>query len=45
VARLVENELGIGTPGGEQPVLEAGPAHSLEILGWNDLVGVDIAAA
>ena len=32
-------------PGDEQPVLEAGAGDPLEVLGRDDLVGVDVAAA
>src|SRR5690349_17070799 len=45
VLRLVEHEGGVLAPGGEQALAEAGPAHLLEVLSRDDLVGVDVAAA
>src|SRR4051794_28269053 len=46
VLRQVEHELGlVGPPGDEQAVLEAGAGDPLEVLGRDDLVGVDVAAA
>ena len=46
VLRLVEHEVRlVGAPGHEQPVLEAGAGDPLEVLGRDDLVGVDVAAA
>ena len=45
VLRLVEHEGLVLAPGGEQALAEAGPAHLLEVLGRDDLVGVDVAAA
>ena len=44
-ARVVEDERLVLAPGGEQAVLEAGAGHPLEVLGRDDLVGVDVAAA
>src|SRR3954471_24372773 len=44
VLRQVEHELGlVGAPGAEQAVLEAGAGDPLEVLGRDDLVGVDVA--
>src|SRR5690348_264305 len=45
VLRLVEHEGRVLAPGGEQALAEAGPAHLLEVLGRDDLVGVHVAAA
>ena len=45
VLRPVEHEVGVVAPGGEQPVLEAGAGHPLEVDRRDDLVGVDVAAA
>ena len=45
VRRLVEHERGVVAPGREQPVLEAGARHALEVDRRDDLVGVDVAAA
>src|SRR5690625_2946687 len=45
VCGLVQHEVGIAAPGGEQPVVEAGLGHALEVDGGDDLVGVDVAAA
>ena len=44
VLRLVEHEVGVVAPGGEQPVLEAGLGDPLEVDRRDDLVGVDVAA-
>ena len=38
----VEDEAGVGPPGGEQPLAEAGPLDALEPDGGDDLVGVDV---
>jgi hypothetical protein len=46
VLRLVEHEVRlVGAPGDEQAVLEPGAGDPLEVLGRDDLVGVDGAAA
>src|SRR5699024_4697443 len=45
VRGLVQHEVGIAAPGGEQSVVEAGLGHALEVDGGDDLVGVDVAAA
>jgi P-type Cu+ transporter len=45
VLRLVEHEGRVLAPGGEQSLAEAGPAHPLEVLGRDDLVGVHVGAA
>jgi hypothetical protein len=42
---LVENEFGIGTPGGEQAIGESLAVYPLEVFGRDYLVGVDVAAA
>ena len=44
VLRLVEHEVRIVAPGREQPVLESGLGHPLEVDRRDDLVGVDVAA-
>ena len=44
VLRLVEHEVRVVAPGREQPVLEAGLGHPLQVDRRDDLVGVDIAA-
>src|ERR1035441_5859567 len=45
VLRLVEHERRVLAPGGEQALAETGPAHPLEVLGRDDLVGVHVGAA
>src|SRR4051812_7802147 len=45
VLRLVEDEVRIAAPGGEQPVLEPAAGHPLQVGRRDDLVGVDVAAA
>ena len=42
---LVEHEVRVVAPGGEQPVLEAGAGDPLQVDGRDDLVGVDVGAA
>ena len=45
VGVLVEDEVGVGAPGGEEGILEAGSGDALEVDGRDDLVGVDVGAA
>ena len=46
VLRLVEHEVRlVGPPGDEEAVLEAGAGDPLEVLGRDDLVGVDVRPA
>ena len=41
--RVVEHEVGVGAPGREQRVLVPVAGDPLEVLGRDDLVGVDVA--
>ena len=41
--RPIEHEVGVGTPGRKQAVLEPRTGDTLEVLGGDDLVGVDVA--
>src|SRR5690554_5307356 len=45
VGVLVEHEVGVAAPRGEQRVLETRARDALEVDGRDDLVGVDVAAA
>src|SRR5690606_18176931 len=45
VLRLVQDEVGVSTPSGEQAVFEPGAGHPLEVDGGDDLVGVHVAVA
>ena len=44
VLLLVEHEVGVLAPRGEQPLPEAGALDALQPLGRDDLVGVDVGA-
>src|SRR5690606_4939400 len=44
VLLLVEHEVAVVAPRGEQPLLEPGPLDALQPVGGDDLVGVDVAA-
>ena len=44
VGGLVEDELGVLAPAGEQRVFEAGLGDPLQVDGGDDLVGVDVRA-
>ena len=45
VLGLVEDEVRVASPSGEERVLEAGLGDALEVDGRDDLVGVDVGAA
>src|SRR5699024_11016972 len=45
IGRIVQHEVGVIAPSGEQAVFEAGTGDSFEVDRRDDLVGVDVAAA
>ncbi|MEY3581322.1 MAG: hypothetical protein RLZ02_275, partial [Actinomycetota bacterium] len=44
ITLVVQNEVAIIAPRGEQAFFETGAFNALQPFGWNDLVGVDIGA-